>query len=72
MYLLELTYVALITASLIMIPNPRFRGRHAHRMVPRYDFSSEHVREYLLLNIEYWIEELGIDGMRFDLTICIR
>lgn len=39
---------------------------------PRYDFSSKQVRKYLLSNIKYWVEELGIDGLRFDSTVCIR
>ena len=39
---------------------------------PRYDFSSKQVREYLMSNIRYWVEELGIDGLRFDSTVCIR
>ena len=39
---------------------------------PRYDFSSEQVREFLMSNIKYWVEELGIDGVRFDSTVCIR
>lgn len=39
---------------------------------PRYNFSSEQVRDFLMSNVKYWVEELGIDGLRFDSTICIR
>lgn len=39
---------------------------------PRFNYSSDQVVSYLMSNVKYWVEELGIDGLRFDATICTR
>ena len=39
---------------------------------PRFNYSSKQVVSYLMSNVKYWVEELGIDGLRFDATVCIR
>ena len=39
---------------------------------PRFDYSSGTVYSVLVSNLRYWVEEVGVDGLRINSTICVR
>jgi maltooligosyltrehalose trehalohydrolase len=51
--------------------NHYFSKRHASEWGDSFNFDDQHseeVREYILANAVYWIEEFHLDGMRLDAT----
>lgn len=73
--LLDLVYLHCGPTSVLMQKHPEYLKHDADGNVlkgnwnfPVLDFSNKECREYLLDNMQYWVEDFNVDGFRCDVS----